>query len=275
MITYFKDIVNHVLEGVTTYEVTLKFGPCEPFKVGTTIVSSHNGVDIRNIARIIAPARGKVIAFRNDVKASQTPDIILNKRTSLYSGNYIELQHGGGLHSVYKHLAEGSIPVKVGDVVEKKAVTGKAGATGFLTGLHTHVEFILNGVRVDPLPYLLGKKPILPYVEAVITEKPRQSVLIASASQLNYRKDPNEDAIAYLKPGEEYPLLGITNEVNGWRWAQIVVDNAIVYSALNPSWNKIVDPAPVEVIKEVPMQFSRTFDVDGLDLIVAMKARVK
>jgi hypothetical protein len=164
--------------------------------------------------------------------------------------------------------------VKVGDILDKFALIATAGGTGYTTGAHEHFGLFLNNVAIDPLPYLQGKKQVAPYIEAEIIERPRQSVLIASVASQFYRKDPNGDTIGYLKPGIEYPIIGYTNQVNNFRWAQLLVDNAVVYSALNPLWNKVVDPAPVEVIKEVPMLFERQIDVDGYGLTVALKAKV-
>jgi murein DD-endopeptidase MepM/ murein hydrolase activator NlpD len=67
-------------------------------------------------------------------------------------GNVVTIDAGGGYSVLYAHLAEvGVVPgqwVAAGDLV------GQAGCTGSCTGTHLHFELRLDGVPVDPLPYL-------------------------------------------------------------------------------------------------------------------------
>ncbi|HEX8226906.1 MAG TPA: M23 family metallopeptidase [Candidatus Saccharimonadales bacterium] len=67
-------------------------------------------------------------------------------------GNHVVVDHGGGMTSVYAHLA--GISVQVGQVVDKNTVLGTEGSTGASTGTHLHLEIRINGVAVDPRPYL-------------------------------------------------------------------------------------------------------------------------
>ena len=70
-------------------------------------------------------------------------------------GNVVRLKHGDGLATLYAHLA--SIAVQKGDEVERGALLGRAGCTGSCTGQHLHFEVHVDGVPVDPLPYLEGQ----------------------------------------------------------------------------------------------------------------------
>jgi murein DD-endopeptidase MepM/ murein hydrolase activator NlpD len=67
-------------------------------------------------------------------------------------GNFVEIDHGNGLSTLYAHLEE--VYVKAGDIVSQGQAIGQMGATGDATGVHVHFEVHVNGDRVDPQPYL-------------------------------------------------------------------------------------------------------------------------
>ncbi|WP_018132068.1 M23 family metallopeptidase [Effusibacillus pohliae] len=67
-------------------------------------------------------------------------------------GNAIRISHGNGIVSIYGHLS--SINVSVGQLVSKGEVIGGVGSTGQSTGPHLHYEVQVNGVRVNPAPYM-------------------------------------------------------------------------------------------------------------------------
>lgn len=67
-------------------------------------------------------------------------------------GNYIIIDHGGGLATLYAHC--GSINVYEGQHVDKGDVIGSVGSTGWSTGFHLHFEVREYGTRVDPFNYL-------------------------------------------------------------------------------------------------------------------------
>lgn len=66
-------------------------------------------------------------------------------------GYVIEVNHGGGLHTVYNHLS--AIWVSVGQAVTTGQGIGAVGQTGMATGPHCHFEVIINGVIDNPLRY--------------------------------------------------------------------------------------------------------------------------
>ncbi|MEF2244302.1 MULTISPECIES: M23 family metallopeptidase [unclassified Paenibacillus] len=67
-------------------------------------------------------------------------------------GNYIAIDHGKGVSTRYLHLNKRL--VEVGDTVTKGQIIGELGNTGRSTGPHLHYEVIVNGVTVNPLPYM-------------------------------------------------------------------------------------------------------------------------
>lgn len=75
--------------------------------------------------------------------------------TASYSssmGNYVTIAHGNGLTTTYMHNS--SLAVATGQQVTRGQVIAYAGSTGNSTGPHCHLGVRVNGVYVDPLPYL-------------------------------------------------------------------------------------------------------------------------
>ena len=66
-------------------------------------------------------------------------------------GNYVVLEHGGGMTTLYAHCS--SLLVKVGDSVKRGDVIAKVGSTGVSTGPHIHFEVAENGARKNPMNY--------------------------------------------------------------------------------------------------------------------------
>lgn len=67
-------------------------------------------------------------------------------------GNQIVINHGGGRKSRYAHLSK--FYVSKGQTVQKGQAIGAMGSTGNSTGPHLHFEYIINGVKYNPLNYL-------------------------------------------------------------------------------------------------------------------------
>lgn len=102
--------------------------------------SPHSGVDFK------APSGTQVVA-------TNRARVVLRDEF-YFSGKSLVLDHGGGLYTMYFHLADFNI--QAGSEVRKGDLIGWAGMTGRVTGPHLHWGVRLYGARVDPLELLAG-----------------------------------------------------------------------------------------------------------------------
>ena len=73
-------------------------------------------------------------------------------------GNYIILEHAGGVRTAYGHIAPGGIKVSYGQNVSVGAKIAEAGTTGNSTGCHLHFEVRPNGWdTTNPVSFMSGK----------------------------------------------------------------------------------------------------------------------
>ena len=64
-------------------------------------------------------------------------------------GNYVRLEHGGGLATGYAHMSR--IAASPGQRVRQGQVIGYVGSSGLSTGPHLHYELYRNGQTINPL----------------------------------------------------------------------------------------------------------------------------
>ncbi len=69
-------------------------------------------------------------------------------------GNYVVIDHGNGVETLYAHMLDNSLMVNEGDKVTKGQAIGRVGNTGYSFGAHLHFEVRINGNRINPAPYL-------------------------------------------------------------------------------------------------------------------------
>lgn len=79
---------------------------------------------------------------------------VLYTSTTAYSGTMIAIDHGYGLISWYHNLGE--VSVKVGDIVQKGDVIGKAGSTGFTKGGTAYIGLSVFDVPVCAYDFIWG-----------------------------------------------------------------------------------------------------------------------
>ena len=90
-----------------------------------------------------------------DIAAAEGTDIfavfdgvVLATGVGELSGNYVKIDHGGGLVALYCHCSD--VFVDQGDAVRKGDIIAAVGETGAATGPHLHFEIRQNGELVDP-----------------------------------------------------------------------------------------------------------------------------
>ena len=70
-------------------------------------------------------------------------------------GNYIIVDHGGGIATLYAHCSK--LLAWEGQAVTKGEAIAQIGSTGESTGNHLHYEVRVNGVRQNPMDYLKAR----------------------------------------------------------------------------------------------------------------------
>lgn len=107
----------------------------------------HNGVDLA------APTGTPVYA---------TADGIVGKAQWFSSyGLYIRIDHGADLETRYAHMSK--LAVAAGERVRKGDIIGYVGSTGRSTGPHLHYEVRIDGVAVNPIPYMVETQAQVDY----------------------------------------------------------------------------------------------------------------
>lgn len=117
--------------------VTSEFGPrIDPINGKATV---HSGIDLG------VPTGTQVHAAKDGTvtKVAWDPDGY---------GNYLMIDHGGGLVTLYGHCSR--ILASVGQSVKAGNVVALSGNTGHSTGSHLHFEVRVNGQAVNPRGYL-------------------------------------------------------------------------------------------------------------------------
>jgi murein DD-endopeptidase MepM/ murein hydrolase activator NlpD len=82
------------------------------------------------------------------------PGVVLESEVGGSWGQYVKIDHGGGVATLCAHLIVGSQTVAVGQSVGAGEMIGLVGDSGNASVAHCHFEVWVNGARVDPLPWL-------------------------------------------------------------------------------------------------------------------------
>lgn len=113
-------------------EISDVFGAARVFNGKTQ--STHLGLDFR-------------VPSGTPVKAMNDGTVLL-ARPLYFEGNFVVLDHGQGLLTLYLHLSE--FKVKEGEQVKRGQEIGLSGGTGRATGPHLHVAVRWQGTYLDP-----------------------------------------------------------------------------------------------------------------------------
>jgi murein DD-endopeptidase MepM/ murein hydrolase activator NlpD len=108
-------------------------------------------------------------------------------------GNYIRIEHGGGIATAYGHLSRFVPRLKPGTRVSRGQVVGYTGNTGRSTGPHLHFEVLTDGKTVDPLAHAgvaqLGG-PDLERFTQLVSANQRERASETSASEAALVEEP-------------------------------------------------------------------------------------
>ena len=134
-------------------------GPgAKDYTCGRLVYNGHKGTDFRlpdaswlkhNIA-ILAAAPGKVMGTRNDVPDHAPGQYDPSRNKGRECGNGVLIDHGGGWRTQYCHLRKGSVSVRKGDRVSRRAALGIMGLSGKTEFPHLHLSVRHKGKVVDP-----------------------------------------------------------------------------------------------------------------------------
>jgi len=113
-------------------EISDVFGVARVFN--RTTQSTHLGLDFR------VPAGTPVAAVNRGT--------VILARPLFFEGNFIVIDHGQGLMTLYLHLSK--FLVKEGDTVDKAQEIGISGGTGRATGPHLHLAVRWQGIYLNP-----------------------------------------------------------------------------------------------------------------------------
>ncbi len=72
-------------------------------------------------------------------------------------GNYIKIDHGGGIGTGYAHIRPGGFLVGYGQRVNAGDLIGSEGNTGNAFGCNLHFEAYVNGAPVNPITFLAAR----------------------------------------------------------------------------------------------------------------------
>ncbi len=100
----------------------------------------HEGVDLAGPVGTPVRATGDGVIGRADWFGSY--------------GLFVEIEHSGQLETRYGHMSR--LNVAAGQFVHRGDVIGYIGMTGRTTGPHLHYEVRVDGIPVNPIPYMQG-----------------------------------------------------------------------------------------------------------------------
>lgn len=80
--------------------------------------------------------------------------VVIDVYTDPSGGWTIDVDHGGGVMTRYKHMWASGVLVSTGDQVDAGQQIGRVGSSGNSTGPHLHFEVHINGESVDPEPFM-------------------------------------------------------------------------------------------------------------------------
>lgn len=91
--------------------------------------------------------------YGSPVRAAAAGTVIFTGRYFGY-GHMVDLRHADGTVTRYAHLSAYAAGIHPGATVATGGLLGNIGTSGRAHGAHLHFEVRVNGVAIDPKPYL-------------------------------------------------------------------------------------------------------------------------
>jgi len=140
-------LISKFQEKYTTIKYDLPF----MMPVSDPVISSTFG-KTRRYDEVNASWRHKGIDFAapvgTKIRASNHGMVVAAYAFKAY-GNTVIIDHGGGIYSLYLHMAD--VYVRVNDKVFKGDIIGTVGNTGISTGPHLHFQINIFKIPVNPI----------------------------------------------------------------------------------------------------------------------------
>lgn len=122
--------------------------------LGNARLTSGYGMRNHPVLRKRKRHKGVDLAAPTGTPVYATADGVVGRADWFSSyGLYISIDHGADLETRYAHMSK--LAVAAGDTVKKGDVIGYVGSTGRSTGPHLHYEVRVDGVAVNPIPYMV------------------------------------------------------------------------------------------------------------------------
>lgn len=166
--------------------ITSPFGPRSAPVAGAS--TYHRGTDFVGYSTVRAIADGTVVAV--GVPGGWGA-----------GGTQVWVQHDGFL-TRSMHLVAGSPVVRVKQIVRAGDPLGTMGRTGNVSGVHHHLEVVVHGIQVDPVPFITNRlaAPTGGGVKPGPAEKPQPAM--KPEEDLTMKRlmliDPNVDGAWYV-----------------------------------------------------------------------------
>ena len=170
-------------DGDTSVEEIVSVPSRNPLNTG--LMTSAYGMRIHPVLGRRKRHKGIDLAAPRGTRVYATADgaIARADRSRTY-GLVIYIDHGGDLETRYAHLSK--LLVADGQKVKKGDLIGYVGSTGRSTGPHLHYEVRVEGVAVNPIPYMKDaetRSALVDELDESLGERKRPGVLTGQGGQ--------------------------------------------------------------------------------------------
>ena len=127
------------------------------------IASRFNPHRMHPVLHVLMPHNG--VDFASPVGApvyATAPGVVSSVGNGGPCGNMVQIDHAGGITSVYCHLSRFAAGLHSGQRVEGRQLIAYVGQTGRVTGPHLHFGIKKNGVFIDPMTLRLDGVRVVP-----------------------------------------------------------------------------------------------------------------